>query len=187
MTWNHGLFEPLQLAPKYLLVNAEHDGEKYTASLAATSLKDLRRLPASLFTGNAGGIVHPVIEPYVLPLSPYEAFSSGVQNDVPLLIGSNADEARAIVDVTHDTAATFDSDLEHSVGQLSPALLAAYPHATDEEARQAQLLLHWRSAPSFLCLELRLAVRCRARSGFGYISATARAHTDSVSFRLRFR
>jgi carboxylesterase type B len=28
-----GLFEPLQLAPKYLLANAEHDGEKYAASL----------------------------------------------------------------------------------------------------------------------------------------------------------
>ena len=134
-----GLFEPLQLAPKFLLANAERDGDKYAASLGATSLKELRRLPATLLTGNAGGIVHPVIEPYVLPLSPYEAFASGQQNDVPLLIGSNADEARALVDVTHETAATFDSDLEHSVGQLPPALVAAYPHATDEEARQAQL------------------------------------------------
>src|SRR5579864_2851157 len=134
-----GLFEPLQLAPKFLFANAERDGEKYAVSLDAASLKDLRRLPASLLTGNAGGIVHPVIEPYVLPLSPYDAFASGLQNDVPVLIGSNADEARAIVDVTHDTAATFDSDLEHSVGQLPAALLAAYPHATDEEARQAQL------------------------------------------------
>jgi para-nitrobenzyl esterase len=134
-----GLFEPLQLAPKYLLANAEHDGEKYAASLGAASLKDLRRLPATQLTGNGGGIVHPVIEPNVLPLSPYEAFASGQQNDVPLLVGSNADEARAIVDVTHDTAATFDSDLEHSVGQLPSALLAAYPHATDEQARQAQL------------------------------------------------
>ena len=134
-----GLFEPLQLAPKFLLANAERDGEKYAVSLGAPSLKELRRLPATQLTGNAGGIVHAVIEPYVLPLSPYEAFASGQQNDVPLLIGSNADEARAMVDVTHETAATFDSDLEHSVGQLPPALLAAYPHATDEEARQAQL------------------------------------------------
>jgi para-nitrobenzyl esterase len=30
-----GLFEPLQLAPKFLLANAERDGEKYTASLCA--------------------------------------------------------------------------------------------------------------------------------------------------------
>jgi para-nitrobenzyl esterase len=134
-----GLFEPLQLAPKFLLANAERDGDTYSASLGATSLKELRQLPATLLTGNAGGIVHAVIEPYMLPLSPYEVFASGQQNDVPLLIGSNADEARAMVDVTHETAATFDSDLEHSVGQLPPALVAAYPHATDEEARQAQL------------------------------------------------
>jgi para-nitrobenzyl esterase len=122
-----GLFEPLQLGPKFLLANAEHDGEKYAVSLGAASPKELRRLPASLLTGNAGGIVHPVIEPYVLPVSPYEAFASGQQNDVPLLIGSNADEARAMVNVTHETAATFDTDLEHSVGQLPPALVAAYP------------------------------------------------------------
>jgi para-nitrobenzyl esterase len=134
-----GLFEPLQLAPKFLLANAERDGDKYAVSLGAASLKELRRLPAILLTGNADGTVHAVIEPYVLPLSPYEAFASGRQNDVPLLIGSNADEARAMVDVTHETAATFDSDLERSVGQLPPALVAAYPHATDEEARQAQL------------------------------------------------
>ena len=134
-----GLFEPLQLAPKFLLANAERDGEKYAASLGATSLQQLRLLPANLLTGNAGGISHPVIEPYVLPLSPYEAFTSGQQNDVPLLIGSNADEARALIDVTHEKAATFDSDMEHSFGQLPPPLLAAYPHATDEEAKQARL------------------------------------------------
>jgi para-nitrobenzyl esterase len=134
-----GLFEPLQLAPKFLLVNAERDGEKYAASLGAASLQELRRVPADQLIGNAGGICHPVIEPYVLPVSPYEAFVSGQQNDVSLLIGSNAEEARAMVDVTHETAATFDADLEHSVGQLPPALVAAYPHATDVEARQARL------------------------------------------------
>src|ERR1700722_245274 len=37
-----GLFEPLQLAPRYLLANAERDGEKYAASLGVTSLQELR-------------------------------------------------------------------------------------------------------------------------------------------------
>jgi len=134
-----GLFEPLQLAPKYLLVNAERDGEKYALSLDAASLQKLRRLAASQLTGNAGGICHPVIESYVLPVSPYEAFSSGQQNDVPLLIGSNAEEARSLVNVTHVKAATFDSDLGRSFGQLPAPLLAAYPHPTDAEARQGRL------------------------------------------------
>jgi para-nitrobenzyl esterase len=136
-----GLFEPLQLAPKYLLANAESEGEKYAASLGATSLQELRRLPASQLTGNAGGIVHPVIEPYVLPVSPYEVFTSGQQNDVPLLLGSNADEARALTDVTQVKAATFDIDLEHSFGALPPQLISAYPHATDQDAKQARLNL----------------------------------------------
>src|ERR1700735_5561088 len=112
-----GMFEPLQLAPRFLLANAERDGEKYAASLGAASLDELRRLPvAFLFGGKAGDVSHPVIEPYVLPVSPYEAFASGRQNDVPLLIGSNADEARSLVDVSQVKAATFDSDLEHSWG-----------------------------------------------------------------------
>ena len=114
-----GLFEPLQLAPKYLLANAERDGEKYAASLGATSLQELRKLPAARLTGNAGGIVHPVIEPYLLPVSPYEAFSSGQQNDVPLLIGSNAEEARSLTDVSHVKAATFDKDLEQNYGAVA--------------------------------------------------------------------
>src|ERR1700745_3254371 len=134
-----GLFEPIAPAPTLLLAKAARGGGTLVVSLGAPSLKELRQLPATLLIGNAGGIVHAVIEPYVLPLSPYEAFTSGTQNDVPLLIGSNADEARAMVDVTHETAATFDRDLERSVGPLPPALVAAYPHATDEEARQAQL------------------------------------------------
>lgn len=139
-----GLFEPSQLAPKYLLANAERDGEKFGVSLGATSpgstvLKQLRKVPAAQLTGNAGGIVHPVMEPYVLPALPYEAFAAGQQNDVPLLLGSNAEEARALTDVKNVKAATFESDVEHSVGQLPPPIIAAYPHATDEEARQAQL------------------------------------------------
>ena len=138
-----GLFEPLQLAPGYLLANAERDGEKYVSSLHAASLEELRLLPAEALLGgdNAGGITHPVIEPYVLPLSPSEAFAAAAQNDVPLLLGSNAEEARALTDVTHVKAATFDADVEHSFGQLPPAITAAYPHDTDTEAPQARLEL----------------------------------------------
>jgi para-nitrobenzyl esterase len=133
-----GLFEPLQLAQKYLLTNAEQDGEKFAASLGATSLQQLRQLPAKLLTGNANGIVHPVIEPYVLPASPYEAFASGKQNDVPLLLGSNMEEARALVDVNPVTVATFDSDLAQSYGALPAPLIAAYPYKTDVEAKLAR-------------------------------------------------
>jgi len=136
-----GLFEPLQLAPNYLLANAERDGEKYAAALGATSLRELRQLPAANLLGgaNAGGVTHPVIEPYVLPMSPYDAFASGQQNDVPVLIGSNAEEARSLTDVANVRSATFNDGITASFGALPPAIMAAYPHATDAEAQQARL------------------------------------------------
>jgi para-nitrobenzyl esterase len=135
-----GLFEPLQLAPGYLLTNAEHDGEKYAASLGASSVQELRRLPATeMLGGTAGAITHPVIEPYVLPISPYDAFTCGQQNDVPLLIGSNAEEARSLVDAANVKASTFATDIERSFGSLPAPIIAAYPHATDVQARQARL------------------------------------------------
>jgi len=136
-----GLFEPLQLAPNYLLSNAERDGEKYAASLGAARLRDLRQMPAArlLGGGDAGGVTHPVIEPYLLPAAPYEAFASGQQNDVPVLIGSNSEEARSLTDVSNVKASTFEADIERSFGPLPPPILAAYPHATDEQTRQARL------------------------------------------------
>jgi para-nitrobenzyl esterase len=135
-----GLFEPLQLAPRYLLANAERDGEKYARSLGATTLSKLRQLPAeAFFKGDAAGVAHPVIEPYILPLAPFDAFTAGQQNDVPLLLGSNAEEARALVDATHITSATFDHDLANDVGSLPPAIVATYPHVTDKDAQLAML------------------------------------------------
>jgi para-nitrobenzyl esterase len=135
-----GLFEPLALAPRYRLDQAERDGEKYFAALDVSALAQARALPAEKLLGEAGmAVTHPVIEPWVLPASPYDIFAAGRQNDVPLLLGSNAEEARALVDTSRVTAAGFEAELVRSFGPLPPQLAAAYPHASDAEARQARL------------------------------------------------
>jgi para-nitrobenzyl esterase len=136
-----GMFEPLQLAPDYLLRNAEKEGVAYAKSVGATSVAALRALPAdALLKGHAGAISHPVIDPYVLPRSPYDVFAAGVQNDVPILVGSNADEARSLIpDLDTVTATNFDSGITKRWGALPSQLLAPYPHATDQEAREARL------------------------------------------------
>jgi para-nitrobenzyl esterase len=84
-----------------------------------------------------------VIEPYALPASPYDAFASGHYNDVPTLIGFNAEEARSFVDVRKEKAATFAADLPGFFPpQLkSPEFLAAFPHATDAQAQGSRIQL----------------------------------------------
>ncbi len=132
-----GVFEPIQLAPNWILANAEKQGDAYAASLGAPSLAALRRLPAErLLDGNA--IAHPVLEGYVLPRSPQEAYAARRQNDVPILIGSNEEEARSLVDLSTVKAASFSADIAHAWGALPPPLLDAYPHATDAEAKTAR-------------------------------------------------
>jgi para-nitrobenzyl esterase len=136
-----GVFEPMQLAPGYELANAERDGQAYAASVGANSLAELRAMPAAaLLKGKRDAVTHPVIEPYALPLAPYDAFVAGKQNDTPLLLGSNADEARSLVEgLATLKAATFDADIAKRWGVLPPLLLAPYPHSTDAEAVTARL------------------------------------------------
>ena len=136
-----GMFEPLQLAPNYHLADAERDGQAYAASVGARSLAELRALPAAaLLAGTRYVVTHPVIEPYALPAAPYDAFVAGRVNGTPILIGSNADEARSLVEnLASVKAATFSADVSKAWGSLPPQLLAPYPHATDAEAVTARL------------------------------------------------
>jgi para-nitrobenzyl esterase len=135
-----GVFEPMELAPGYLLPQAQRDGVAYAASLGAKSIADLRALPAeTLLGGKANSVSHPVIGPSVLPISPYTAYVTGRQAQVPILIGSNADEARSLADVSGVTVATFKSDLEHTWGPLPPSIVGAYPFTTDAGAKAARL------------------------------------------------
>ncbi|HEY1709241.1 MAG TPA: carboxylesterase family protein [Rhizomicrobium sp.] len=136
-----GLFEPLQLAPNYQLANAEKEGVAYATSVGAHSLAELRALPAAaLLKGNAGAISHPVLEPVVMPRAPYDVFAAGEQNSVPLLVGSNENEARSLIaDLDTVTAANYADGIAKHWGALPAPLVDAYPHATDAEAVAARL------------------------------------------------
>ena len=135
-----GFFEPVQLAPSYLLANAERDGEAFAKSLGAPSLAALRKLPAAhILKGDLPSGAHPVIEPNILPATPFDAFAKGVQSDVPILIGVNAQEARSLTDVRDVTAANFATGIEKRWGKLPSPLIAAYPFKSDDEAKQARI------------------------------------------------
>jgi para-nitrobenzyl esterase len=67
-------------------------------------------------------------------------FAAGEQNSVPLLAGSNENEARALIaDLDTVTAATYEDGIKKHWGGMPPQLYEPYPHATDAEAVAARL------------------------------------------------
>ncbi len=135
-----GFFEPVQLAPHYLLGNAERDGEAFAASAGAHSIAELRRLPAeAILAADASRIAHPVLDGHVLAATPFEVFAAGKQAHVPLLIGSNAEEARAFTDPSGIDAGNFHESIASAFGPLPPDLIAPYPVQTTAQARESRI------------------------------------------------
>jgi para-nitrobenzyl esterase len=135
-----GFFEPVQIAPGYALKNAEKEGQAFAESLGARSIATLRGLAgAKVLEGQMPSGSHPVVEPYVLPQTPYDAFAAGAQADIPVLIGVNEEEGRTFVDLTRVKAATFAADIEARFGKLPPPLIAVYPHENDAQAQRARI------------------------------------------------
>ena len=79
-------------------------GESFAAKLGVTGAGQLERLRAltadEIYEVARGddelGSQYPIIDGYVLPESPFVAFAEGRQADVPMMIGSNADEGTAL-------------------------------------------------------------------------------------------
>lgn len=128
----------------WTLKGAEKQGLVFTTSTGTTSLAELRRLPAELIlkAGNSG-TTHPITDDYVLPKEPYEVFSTGRQNDVPLLIGSNADEGRPMIASRNVRLATFTEDIVsafrgEALRDLTNTYLRIHPASNDAEARETR-------------------------------------------------
>ena len=132
---------------------AEANGEVFARTAGATDLAAVRamsveQLQRQIWQPN----VH--IDGHLLRSDMTTTYRGGVQNDVPLLVGWNAEESK---DLTGGT--TFDArNSAGLMGELlpqspSPAMLAAYPATTDAQARESMIrfvndwwgwrMVHW--------------------------------------------
>ena len=117
--------------------DAEKDGVAYATKLGASSLAELRALPASKLVG--GGRFGPVVDGRFLVEETPETFAAGRENDVPTITGLNADEASAGPGYGKATADAFRKQVEQRYGERAARILATYPAGTDEEARAAAI------------------------------------------------
>ncbi len=122
------------------LATAEAFGRGFLTKLGAATIAAARALSAeqiqkTLPPGLGGGF-WPVADGDVLPGDQYELYSKGPFNDTPVLIGTNSDEGASFVRGPV-TPAAFEQQVREGYGERAGAVLAAYPHASDDEATQS--------------------------------------------------
>ncbi len=127
----------LKMSP---LARVEIGGEAFFKRANATSLAQLRAMPAAQIFTIFRGPANPLPPFFPLPvmdgkivISDPEIPTNPIVSRVPLIVGFNRDEAPA----APTTAAKFAVSVRAAYGALADRFLAAYPHATDAEATRS--------------------------------------------------
>jgi para-nitrobenzyl esterase len=125
------------------LAEAEQAGVRLATDLKASSLADLRKIPADELlkarTGSGVGRFPVAIDGYVFPRDPVESFAAGEQARVPLLVGWNSEEtgSAAVLGPGKPTRENYARAVRRLYGDRAEEVLKVYPAATDDEVRQA--------------------------------------------------
>lgn len=117
---------------------AEKDGLEFMKRAGAGSIDELRALPAEELI-DIQGRFSPIIDGYVLSESVSDIFKQGMQNDVPLITGWNADEGNFWGQIL--SANDFKELLQARYGNNADELLIHFPAETDAQAAQSQIEL----------------------------------------------
>jgi para-nitrobenzyl esterase len=118
------------------LRSSEEAGIRYLEQAGASSVADLRKMPADSLIRIPGrwGVT---IDDHVV-LQPTRAFMEGKQNDVPLISGWNADDG---IGGKPLNAERFKENARERYGEKYPEFIKLFPAGDDEEAAASQKLL----------------------------------------------
>ena len=107
------------------LVNAEHNGEELAKSLGASSISDLRNLPAEKILPATRGLAWPIIDGWAIPDDQYKLYAAKRFNDTPILVGYNSDEG-ASFSPPH-TPKEYVDNVHKRFGKFADSLIKVYP------------------------------------------------------------
>lgn len=118
------------------LPEAEKSGVEIARQLGADSIAAMRAKSAADLLKASPAVARPVVDGWLLPQQISAIYAAHKQNDVPLLIGSNADEGTVFtpLKVKPDE---FKAAARSRFGDDAPVFLKIYPATDDEETRQS--------------------------------------------------
>lgn len=140
-----GSFGPMQS-----LADAEKQGQQFASRLGATHdvLQTLRAKSADeLLKATSDDDIDATVDGWILPQTVYAIFAEGKQNDVPLIVGNNANEAARFGPPNgFVTPAEFTADAQKRYGPLSREFLSAYPPGSSNDDATAAYFASARDA-----------------------------------------
>ncbi|MFJ4225877.1 carboxylesterase/lipase family protein [Microbacterium sp. NPDC089695] len=123
--------------------SAEDAGMLLSDRLGGATIEEMRAMPVDRIVEAAadlGAHWRPSVDGYVLPDSPAEIYAEGRQHDVPILVGSTADEASlALAAPPEIDVDEYEATARETYGDLADDYLSLYPADTPEEALQSTL------------------------------------------------
>lgn len=123
---------------------AQDAARRLSDALGGASLAEMRQMPTARIVAAADSLsAHwwPSVDGVVLPDTPSAIYDAGQQNDVPLLLGSNADETSLdlLTGVDSDPAA-YEAEAREDLGEGADRYLELYPGGDAEQVTQSRLL-----------------------------------------------
>jgi para-nitrobenzyl esterase len=137
----------LGFRPVTPLKEAEKIGVEFASTVGATSLADLRAMPAQALLEATAKPGTPrfstVVDGYFFPRSPAEIFAAGQQAKVPLLVGWNSQESghQGIMGKEALTRANYEAAVRRLYGNDAEAILKVYHAAADADVEQVATAL----------------------------------------------
>ena len=92
-------------------------------------------IPGARVSTHVFDAAYPVIDGYVLPQSPIEAYLRGKQLDIPLLVGNTSNESSGLPYLA--TLADYQRFIRQEFGSFAEDAMQLYPATTDTEAQRA--------------------------------------------------
>ena len=124
----------------------ESAGERFVEALlgdgVTPSLAAMRAASADAVQAVAPDLVRSTanVDGWVFPDTVYNIFAAGAQHDVPVIVGSNADEMSILGGAAGaETLAQYHESIRDEYGEHAGVFLETFPAGTDEEARQARM------------------------------------------------
>lgn len=145
------LNEDIRIPIKYNFIDTtgERSGERLAVDLGASSDQDalqrLRKSPADdilkAWKNDPGLRFDAIVDGWIIPKQPAQIFAQGKEMHIPILVGSNADEATVFGHNDLKTIDDYKTHLQRDTGVYSIEEFQAYPVSSDADVpvRSVQL------------------------------------------------